>query len=622
MSELVRSVKAHVKAITASDKNKTHHHTAVESAKACIESAKSKLQALTRSLQHDSTTLHTTLASLTPSIKALTIDDENVVNPWVVRDQCGEGEEEVVRFLEVECVDREIEVQRREEYESLKNWYQTKTQSLQSTFSDVLSTSFGGWSADNHRRFEKILDEYAAESHGRWGLIVERVALELGIGSAEVAAHHDWTLRHTTYKSIHQTLTRAFLSKLSECISTTLSTFREAAVMHARHTQRVSDMSQQVVRMEADHAKLKAWREAKVQALVMEERRRMREVEEKVRRETEMHERALRRRTAEKKQIAQYHSTKEAQLQHQHDIAQQLQEAHELELAERDKHAQSRLMYRHEQHVAKLESRKQQAEEAQRQKEEVEKRLEKLRESVAVHVDSDWERILKDTEATTNSKNAVIEPAAPPPDSKVVYNGPLTRPLVYLKRVSATTFALSIFATPLLSLVEIAHPVAVAVTFTAALLTSGLSTALVQYCVNPYVTRIHIPPSTTSTPAKNVTLETITFLGNSHYTTLPPAALVPSTGRHFATWRVKPTADESQIVDMEGRLRFKRRFFYVHPYLDQGMSKEMEEIVAEVNAQGRAEGVEVAAVQGKQDEAKLAKDWDARIKGLRKETEK
>ncbi|KAJ3045723.1 hypothetical protein HDV00_007849 [Rhizophlyctis rosea] len=167
----------------------------------------------------------------------------------------------------------------------------------------------------------------------------------------------------------------------------------------------------------------------------------------------------------------------------------------------------------------------------------------------------------------------------------------------------------------------------------AAVVTSAVSTALVQWCANPYVTRITIPASSSTSEQSQSTsapplleFETLTYFANPHRTVIPLSALVPASDRHFANWRVKAAlspAETQSLVDMPGLGRMKRRRFYVHQNLDEGFTPEMEKVLEVVKAagwggDGTIKGADVGSRNAKvSDTQSPRRDWDSVVKEMR-----
>ncbi len=85
---------------------------------------------------------------------------------------------------------------------------------------------------------------------------------------------------------------------------------------------------------------------------------------------------------------------------------------------------------------------------------------------------------------------------------------------------------------------------------------SGLTTAVIQYCVNPYVIRL-------ARTGTRVEFTTLSLFGRQITTKVPLQDLERSQGRAFSTWRVRNGADIEQTKEKGGWFK-PRRFFYVH----------------------------------------------------------
>ncbi|KAJ3102847.1 hypothetical protein HDU96_009485, partial [Phlyctochytrium bullatum] len=153
----------------------------------------------------------------------------------------------------------------------------------------------------------------------------------------------------------------------------------------------------------------------------------------------------------------------------------------------------------------------------------------------------------------------------------VIYEGPIARGVKVLKRVSVATLGFTFSTTPLFALTSTSPTSTAAITIMViALATSTASTAMVQYCCNPYVASISkLPASSTSDDkAKDEAFEfeTFNFFGSSKRTKVAPSDLGKSS-RVFSTWSTsKP----------------ENRHFYIHPELQEGFSPDMERLIEKV----------------------------------------
>ncbi|KAI9005358.1 hypothetical protein BC832DRAFT_592477 [Gaertneriomyces semiglobifer] len=171
-------------------------------------------------------------------------------------------------------------------------------------------------------------------------------------------------------------------------------------------------------------------------------------------------------------------------------------------------------------------------------------------------------------------------------EQEPVYVGPQAKTASLLKKVSATTFGVSVGLVPVLTMLENVNWVILGTMMGAAITMSGASTGLVTWAVNPYVTRLFIPRSTDGSTEKKIgVFETINFFGRPRYTAVHLDDLVRVDG-HFATLTLAEGAKTSddgvpELVEAVGKRKwgFSRRKFYVHPELDEGFSAQMESMM-------------------------------------------
>ena len=100
---------------------------------------------------------------------------------------------------------------------------------------------------------------------------------------------------------------------------------------------------------------------------------------------------------------------------------------------------------------------------------------------------------------------------------------------------------------------------------------SGLTTAIIQYCVSPYVTRL------TKKPDNTIEFETLSLFGKKIVTRVDPADLEKAQGRAFSTWKIRDNAPFEQMKETKGWFR-PRKYFYIH-------GTEPEKVLAVENKQ-------------------------------------
>ncbi|KXN64666.1 hypothetical protein CONCODRAFT_80931 [Conidiobolus coronatus NRRL 28638] len=95
------------------------------------------------------------------------------------------------------------------------------------------------------------------------------------------------------------------------------------------------------------------------------------------------------------------------------------------------------------------------------------------------------------------------KPSVEQTNLKTIYEGPLTKTAKYLKVFSISSLVLTCSVAPLIFFIDAGLSTVVrTILFGAALGTSSVSTALIHWCIFPYVTKIQVDPSTLETKEK------------------------------------------------------------------------------------------------------------------------
>lgn len=140
--------------------------------------------------------------------------------------------------------------------------------------------------------------------------------------------------------------------------------------------------------------------------------------------------------------------------------------------------------------------------------------------------------------------------APSPISSNVVYQGPLARTFRSLKLFSLSSLGLATALTPFMFVIDTSLPNIARITLAStAMLTSGVSTALVGWCGHPYVAtiRTRAPPPTSDHGAEpekaaeqveDIQLETLTLTLRPRFTTIYDTTFLIETKRPFAKWEI------------------------------------------------------------------------------------
>jgi len=196
------------------------------------------------------------------------------------------------------------------------------------------------------------------------------------------------------------------------------------------------------------------------------------------------------------------------------------------------------------------------------------------------HTSKSLVRSQRSTYSITNSSIA----------TNVVYQGPLSRTFRSLKIFSLTSLGLASALTPFMFVIDTSLPnIARAALAITAMSTSGISTALVGWCGQPYVTTIRSlgvsqdiaakdrsgpqEPQGSTLPLEGIQLETLSLTLKPRFTSVYDTSFLSETKRPMAKWELA----ESVVVHQNSA--------------EGGLGVPSEETVAEtMDAQGRVLG--------------------------------
>ncbi|KAI8922823.1 hypothetical protein BC831DRAFT_404491 [Entophlyctis helioformis] len=340
------------------------------------------------------------------SVNAASVDDTAAHDPWV------EYDGQVLRISEIESVDECVSDRCRSDHKQLVGWFRDSMARLQTAYADVGTDRYGGWTQDQHERFEKIRDEYAApEVRGRHGLLTERYRLELPFLTVRQIENHDaWMTRRVAFKAQKRALRRALETRMQELVHTVLAACDEARAFYLQHAESQKDRDARLARLEISQDRLRVWRDARIRQLRAAAELRVRALEEQMEADRIKAEAEALKRDMDRQKIDAYHEARRAAMAKQVEMAARISATLAAEIESQKQINEERVQYREAQRQHKLEDRRAEALKAQERRDALQRQLDALRQTVAVDAKSDWSRILSDTVAFAESKKPADEP--------------------------------------------------------------------------------------------------------------------------------------------------------------------------------------------------------------------
>ncbi|KAI8620303.1 hypothetical protein BC830DRAFT_1099946 [Chytriomyces sp. MP71] len=318
---------------------------------------------------------------------------ESLINPWVLDKEEGD----VRRLIEYNCADSGFTIKKFEELKEAQVKCKQQLLDLKNEYRDY-QDDLDGWKKDMHFRFEKVRIEYKSIKESK--LYTNRLEIEFPtMSKSQLKFHMAWIQKHNGYKARHTALTKTHHALMNNLVKSIIQQFPIVSRQYLHKMKTEFNQYEFLEKMEERHRKLQEWRKKRIEEIQIEEATREYEAiedaalnaarEERRRRQVEAKKAAIHKFQAERREeqlekIREYEETKrqEAILQ-----------------ANMKPYNQERVNYRAFEHFKKLDIARQEQLEKERRREEIERKLELLRASVAVRVESDWNRILRPTES-------------------------------------------------------------------------------------------------------------------------------------------------------------------------------------------------------------------------------
>ncbi|XP_071504221.1 coiled-coil domain-containing protein 148-like [Diadema antillarum] len=301
----------------------------------------------------------------------------------------------------LECPDLELRESVLQEFLLLDEKYLEKLRELDRRHAGTIGLSFGGWTRDDHLIFTSIVEMYPRDMQNRRMLYIDRLKKQFPKKSrVELVAHEDWMINHRYYNQLRHTLINSWARDKQELYERGAATFADACL--ADELQRAAAIDkhrQEEIRREL-YEKVELWREQKLEAMRIEaelEVQRLRSAQRELELEKQKEEK---KRAAEKEKINVY--KEQLRKEHEAEEAKKRERLAELRkaMAVQAAHDKERVAFRDHLQQLKVEKMKEDQMRLEEEEMERERRLEALREQVAVHVESDPVRMMKDTTAS------------------------------------------------------------------------------------------------------------------------------------------------------------------------------------------------------------------------------
>lgn len=302
---------------------------------------------------------------------------------------------------ELECPDEQLKTSVLEEFILLDKKYEAQLEYLELKYQHVKQSGTGGWSKQDHLHFVHLMEQYPPELPNRRMFYIDRMLREMPDKTrSKLVEHEEWHLAHKFYQEQFQSTLRAWARDREDLLVKVKATFAEAWALYEEAAEKAKTRKKQENICQELYNKVLAFREQKLEALKLQAAIAAKEQEKEEKELRAAEAREQKRRDLQQKQIKDFREQKEKEYQ----VFAEQERKRLAELQERMAQQavldQQRVKYREEQLQLRQESRQKAKELVLEQELEKQRRLEKLRQQVQVHVEDDPERIYKTTEAS------------------------------------------------------------------------------------------------------------------------------------------------------------------------------------------------------------------------------
>ncbi|KAJ3339927.1 hypothetical protein HDU91_000925 [Kappamyces sp. JEL0680] len=286
-------------------------------------------------------------------------------------------------------------------YARIQEWLDRQLAGLQEQYQGVLATPKAGLGSGPFEHFLKLYEEYSWVTQDKMKDLAERVKREIpgfrGASLKKIMAVFEWVSRWKALQSKTETCKRMSVRMTAAFIQRTLAHLKEERSVMDQEALEMHEKEEKLEKMKSYYHSIKLWREKRMEEMVQEAAVRQEELRANLRLEEERQAKELKRRTLIQEKLAAYHQDVEAKQREQEQVARLLEEKKLEEKQLLSQFNETRVRWRKSETQRKLRAHEAKVEQMKREKLQLEQRLEQLCQSVAVHVERDWNRATQQT---------------------------------------------------------------------------------------------------------------------------------------------------------------------------------------------------------------------------------
>ncbi|XP_078572645.1 coiled-coil domain-containing protein 148-like isoform X2 [Branchiostoma floridae x Branchiostoma japonicum] len=304
-------------------------------------------------------------------------------------------------MADLECPDRKLKESVLQEFLHLDTRYQERLDELEKTNKETISSSTGGWKAEDHWVFQVVLEQYPHDLPHRRQLYLDRLRKHLPRKTrAALVSHEAWYSAYRVYHDQVRSIQHSWTRDRAELMGKARATFAAVCTAHEQAMEAKIKHQEQEEICAILREQLHYWQEMKREQMAIEAavKARMREEEEERRQMEE--EKEKKRRAKDHQRLVEFYEEKQrARAVAAEADRRRMEELHKL-MAEQAEHDKERVRYREEQIEKKTQQRREAQERQEEEERQKERRLEALRQMVEPHVEVDPVRMMGNTTAS------------------------------------------------------------------------------------------------------------------------------------------------------------------------------------------------------------------------------